>query len=333
MRQGTPTNNTAAAPAGFPPDDPDGAQSFAVERGAPLARAGASGDLLARALGMAPSVFDHVEGADRDEQAGARGMAEALWPATWGYFLEQLLLGDDADLASVDAFRRYFVAHVRGRGHHPAFRIGGMPYGVVVASSLARWQHRALRRRSPLERALPEDLRRLRALWNREVPRVPRTGRSDDPDARSGRHPRDGRERARGARAFRDGRDASYNLAALLGADWNGWSSERARLALQVAQPLGRSEIASRIFGLTYGKTALPFGRGSRRVDGSRLAGAAVRDRAARLELHRLDPHGVGRRSAGRASARRRDEADRAALPDAAARVPHATSRTPATGC
>jgi hypothetical protein len=29
-----------------------------------------------------------------------------------------------------------------------------------------------------------------------------------------------------------------------------------------VAQLLGRSEIASRIFGLTYGKTALPFGRG-----------------------------------------------------------------------
>ena len=75
VKQGTPTNNTSAAPSGYPPDDPDGAPSFAVERGPPLAAPGASGDLVARALGIDAEVFDHIEGADRDEQAGARAMS------------------------------------------------------------------------------------------------------------------------------------------------------------------------------------------------------------------------------------------------------------------
>lgn len=257
LRQGTPTNNTRAAPSGFPPADPEGRASFATELSEPLAQPGASGDLVARALGIASGVFDHVAGADRDEQAGARAMVDVLWPATWGYFLEQLVLGDDAQLPTIDAFRRHVVAHVRGRGHHPAFRVGGTPYGVLVASSLDRWQVRG--ERSPLERALPVELRRLVPLWSRAVPGVPRVGRSADPDADLvGMLEMDASAREIRVRSVL-GAAASYNLAGFLAADWNGWASERLRLALSVARLLGRTEAASRIFGLSYGKSAFRF--------------------------------------------------------------------------
>ena len=56
LRPGTPTNNTPEAPAAFPPPDPGGSASFAVERAAPLVGAacppGASGLLVAQALGL-----------------------------------------------------------------------------------------------------------------------------------------------------------------------------------------------------------------------------------------------------------------------------------------
>jgi hypothetical protein len=268
VKQGTPTNNTAAVPAGYPPDDRDGALSFAVERGPLLATAGASGDRLARALGVAATVFDHVDGTDRDEQAPARAMCDALWPATWGYFLEQLLLAGPVDLAVLDSFRRYFVEHVRGRGHHPAFRIGSTPYGLLVASSFARWKDRVVVNpditvlRGAFEAELPGELQRLVPIWNRETARVPRAGRSADADADLvGMLEMDASAREIRVRSV-IGATASFNVASFLAADWEAWSVERARLARDAARVIGRDDIASRVYGLTYGRNGWLFDRG-----------------------------------------------------------------------
>jgi hypothetical protein len=146
LKPGLPTNNTPDAPADFPPLDPGGATSFAVERGAPLVDAtsspGANGLLFARALGLVSqtdpaAAVEHLEDANLDGDAAAAAMNDAIWPATLGYYLEQLM-APRFDAATVDAAHRFWVDHVRPGGPLPAFRIGRVPYGLLPAVSVDR---------------------------------------------------------------------------------------------------------------------------------------------------------------------------------------------------
>jgi hypothetical protein len=50
--QGTPTNNTSDGPSAYPPADPDGTRSFAIERGAPLATPDSDGTAFRRSPTM-----------------------------------------------------------------------------------------------------------------------------------------------------------------------------------------------------------------------------------------------------------------------------------------
>lgn len=256
LRQGTPTNNSQLGPSGFAPDEPDGRRSFITELGPPLAHRDSDGARFAHALGLSPTVFDHVDGAERDEQSGARAMADALWPATLGYFFDQLLEVDD-EQQSVDALRSYFVDHVRARGHFPAFRVGRSPYGLLVASALSRWRLRG--ERSPLETILPDELRRLMPVWTGQVSRAPHIRATGDPDADLVKV----LEMDASAREVRIrqvlGPDTSYNVFSLMGLNWTGWGAERSRVALDLATLLGRDRASSRLFQLSYGDASWPF--------------------------------------------------------------------------
>jgi|GEM_PF-932922 len=151
--QGTPTNNTAEAPSAYPPPDADGALSYAVERQIvlrPDQPPDHDGHIFTAALGLEPALASHLAGADGVEQRRAADMNAALWPATLGYYLEQLLgppqrLGQVLPAqgvlsdAEIDRLRAHFVQHVRGRGPYPAFRVGSTPYGLLPVSSLERW--------------------------------------------------------------------------------------------------------------------------------------------------------------------------------------------------
>jgi hypothetical protein len=179
VRQGTPTNNTPEAPSPFPPADPDGASSFAVERGDPVTAPDGNGSLFTRALGLPAALAAHVEGSDLREQPNARAMNAALWPATWKYFLGQLMDPVVPD-AAVRAASTHFAAYVRGRGPLPAFRVGPAPYGVLPVSSLARW---TTADPNGVEATLAPLLRRLRGIWMAQAPNVPRAGATADADA------------------------------------------------------------------------------------------------------------------------------------------------------
>ena len=259
VRQGTPTNNTERAPSGYPPDDPDGARSFAIERDDTRTVTGRDGERFATAFGIPAVAMKHVDRSDADEQAGARAMAAALWPATFGYFFEELLFSDDQD-EEVDAFRDYFIEHVRARGHYPAFRVGSTPYGVVVASSLTKWAHRA--RFKMLQNAMPEDLRRLREVWREAAGGVPRVGKSVDAD----RDLLEVLEMDASAREVRVrsvmGPNASLNLGSFIGLDWDAVRVRQFEIASRLAQRLGRSDVSSRVFALSYGKAAPAFANG-----------------------------------------------------------------------
>jgi hypothetical protein len=149
VAQGSRTNNTGDAPAAYPPDDPNGAASYALQFQAQPPLAGADGKLFMDALGLPPALAAPMTGASRSEQNAARAMSVVLWSATWGYYLrEWMAQGFDAlpgataspiTDAVITAARGHFLDYVRARGPLPAFRLGATPYGLLPATSLRHW--------------------------------------------------------------------------------------------------------------------------------------------------------------------------------------------------
>jgi hypothetical protein len=142
LPQGTPTHNTADNASGFGRlEDPDA--SFDDRNETPLFTVTSNplkkrdGQWLAEALGVSPSVFYSVHGADGMDQAQARAMQRALWPATLGYWMDKLLAPVFSD-DTVEATRWYVTNFVSGRGSVPPIRIGGQPYGVLPTTAFSR---------------------------------------------------------------------------------------------------------------------------------------------------------------------------------------------------
>lgn len=143
LSQGTPTNHTADVRAGFSTDDAEGAASFAVEtvevpeppeiddiKKNDAQRLAEAWDLDYAKIALLPN------GTQRDV-AKAKLMNRALWPATIGYYLDELL---ETSAPANDRVRRFFTADVIARGSLPAIRVGKQPYGVLVTSAFNRWQ-------------------------------------------------------------------------------------------------------------------------------------------------------------------------------------------------
>jgi hypothetical protein len=189
---GTSSNNTLDAPSGFSSEDPGHKASYLAERTAPAFRPGdrSNADVLTTAFGLANAgqVFANLPNAMAKEQLDARQMNTVLWQATWGYFLLQMLgvggtnespLSDD-DIAWA---RSHFIDYVRASGPLPAVRIGKQPYGILPVTSLNAWKlPTGQESQSKRDVALRDFLIRLRDIWRRNYPEIPRLGRSDDVD-------------------------------------------------------------------------------------------------------------------------------------------------------
>ena len=181
--QGTPTNNTPGAPAGYSRKDPDCSISFAVERGAPLTSdATADGPVAAGLLGLSVQVFDHVQYADGHGVANGRAMLTALWPTTLGYAMEQMF-APVFSTAALDQARRYALASAIPRGALPALRTGTTPYGMLPVTSLAAYPplESVLGPPGP-EAALVSFLKPLTAIWQSSAADAPHMDASADPD-------------------------------------------------------------------------------------------------------------------------------------------------------
>jgi hypothetical protein len=182
--QGTPAHSTPDRPAGYPPSDAP-QDTLRVEYDASEVTAASDGGRLARALGLDARVFEHVDGHARTEGEDAGVMNRALWPATLGYFLAQIV-HPRVEVAAIVEARAWFKDHVRAAGPLPTIRVGRVPYGVLPASSLRHWVARG---DSPLEKGLVPMLRALHQRLRREVfpragtPSAPHVGRTEgDPD-------------------------------------------------------------------------------------------------------------------------------------------------------
>ena len=217
----TPSNNTTDAPSGFSSNDPGQISSYLAELNAPRINAGdqSNADVLTNALGLSKfaQTFAHLPHANVKDQLDARHMNTALWAATWGYFLLQMLGTGKTNESPVNDdditwARSHFIDFVRASGPLPAIRVGRQPYGVLPVTSLTAWKPR-VGQEADLSRdsALRLFLLRLRDIWRRNVFKVPRLGRTADSGQQSGI------ERDLPELLSMDGLSSNYSMRHLMG--------------------------------------------------------------------------------------------------------------------
>jgi hypothetical protein len=273
VRQGSPTSATRDVRPAYPPTDANGQASFQIEVSGGLTKATAiaapptDGALVARALGISSTSFDRVEGADRGEQSAAGAMNRALWPATWGYFLTQLMAPVFSD-GAVSAAREHFIRWVRGRGPLPALRVGSTPYGLLPVTSLARWQPGSVTlpaEKAPpvlIESQLAPALRTLLPLWAEQVANVARVTADPtaDPDLQLVKIlSQDASTQTVRARAML-GADFAVNLFGYLKLAAAPYLENQQRLAEAVLARIGHPEWDPRIVWALFADAAYLYG-------------------------------------------------------------------------
>ena len=138
LAAGTPTNHTPGARVEPPPPATGEAPA-----------AGTDGARLASALGMDVSSFAPVSGTAATTEPAVEAMHTALWPATFGYFLDEVMdpLVSDAAIAP----RQDAVREVRPRRAAPSrpWRSAASP---TASCPSRRWPAGA-RRRPPRTRS------------------------------------------------------------------------------------------------------------------------------------------------------------------------------------
>lgn len=137
---GAPTNNTEDEPSAYSStEDPD--QAYVLAFGPPAfldKSSDTDGASLARALGIPARVPQRLAYAAGRDGAEAALLNRALWPATGGAFMEEML----ATLFSLDTRDRithFFERFVSARPLVPTLRVGSQPYGIQVTTAFSRF--------------------------------------------------------------------------------------------------------------------------------------------------------------------------------------------------
>ena len=177
MAQGTATNNTDEAIAGWSATVDDVAALFERELDddglAGVTRSAAA--QLATALGLGDlTVLRRLPGAVPDEDAAMAAMNRVLWPVTWGRYITDLLAPEEGpSLLAPDkhlAIREFFSEHVRGGAPLPTLVVGPHPYGLLP---IMRRDSGDMHSPEPLF-ALEGVLLELRERWRESLPGVQR---------------------------------------------------------------------------------------------------------------------------------------------------------------
>ncbi len=177
MAQGTATNNTDEAIAGWSATVDDVAALFERELdddGLAGASRSAAAE-LATALGLGDNtVLRRLPGAVPDEDAAMAAMNRVLWPVTWGRYITDLLAPEEGpSLLAPDkhlAIREFFCEHVRGGAPLPTLVVGPHPYGLLP---IMRRDSGDMHSPEPLF-AFEGVLLELRERWRESLPGVQR---------------------------------------------------------------------------------------------------------------------------------------------------------------
>jgi len=179
--QGTPTNHTETASAGSGAETD--ADVLARELGEPQfsptsdAEGRCDGERLAIGLGLPP--LDRIRYAARRDHAEATAMNRALWPATLGYFTQQMMTPHISP-ALRDELRDLLAHHVTGRGALPSVLVGDQPYGVLATTSWSRWK--ADPADDPRLATVHAALSQMLETWRALSANVVRAGQTADPE-------------------------------------------------------------------------------------------------------------------------------------------------------
>jgi hypothetical protein len=159
----------------LPPGTPTNSVGRATDPGRTAIGASPTGDAqrTLAALGVDAAIACDVVADAVDRGGVARAMNLALWPATWGAFLVDQA-GQSA--GTVAAARALYLNHVRPTGPYPTLCAGAQPYGLLPATSLARWPVTSPRG------ALAALLVKVAADWQPAAASVPRLVDSTDLD-------------------------------------------------------------------------------------------------------------------------------------------------------
>jgi hypothetical protein len=181
--QGMPSNNTPDVDPVYKNVDTSGA-SYDAEFGAAVADPQSDGERLRAALG-APSAsptFTHLVDAAGHGARNGTDMLTALWPATLGYFLQQMMATTFSD-AQIDAGRTWTLQNVVPRNPLAAVRAGNAPYGILPTTALQYYAPPELRQQlfGSLQPALIAFFKGLTAAWVGSIPDAPHIG-AGDPD-------------------------------------------------------------------------------------------------------------------------------------------------------
>lgn len=151
LMQGAPTNNVEDQESGYTWfSDADASydhyfNQLSADDDPADWRTRKDGRWLAQSLGIDPAILKLSPQYYANDQLEARAMNEALWPATLGYFMDQMMEPVFSD-GTITRTRSYFNRYVLGRGTLPAIRIGKQPYGILPATPFSRmkWINRKL---------------------------------------------------------------------------------------------------------------------------------------------------------------------------------------------
>ena len=175
----TPTNNTDTTRSGVGATDSEQRRSYDSEW---IIKPGtdSAARLASAAFGVA--AFDRIAAAADTDQVTTRAMLTTLWPATWGYYLSQMV-GFDATFtpAARDWVRGHALTFLRPGGPLPVLRCGTQPYGILPATSLDIWTASPDSADASFANGLCRLLVALRtAFWRPALGSVARVGRTDD---------------------------------------------------------------------------------------------------------------------------------------------------------
>ena len=191
--QGTPTHNATGTSAGATPED-DADASFDDRLNRPLFVSVSDptqkrdGQWLAEFLSLDPAFVGGVHASGGVDQMQARAMQTALWPATFGYWMDTLFTPNPGTTSIfsdqvIESTRAFFTSYVSGRGPLPAIRIAGQPYGILPTTAFSRiqWFPEDRRRLNSFSASLYNLLRQLDTDWANMSQSAASIGTGGDP--------------------------------------------------------------------------------------------------------------------------------------------------------
>jgi hypothetical protein len=171
LRPGTPTNNTADAPAaGGPPADNDPAVPTPA-----LDTEHSAGSRMQRFLGLVPDaatgdppITSTLPGAADTTARVMSDLVQATWLGSIGYFADQLLF-PVVTPSTLSSLRDHAARFLQPLGPLPTLRIGRQPLALLPVMT-----PEAVASDERIVNTLADGIRKLRPIWELAVPRVPR---------------------------------------------------------------------------------------------------------------------------------------------------------------